>query len=224
MNKKTNLENQIINFYKPTGLSSAQTLNLIKKLCGVKKAGFAGTLDPMASGILLIGFNKSTKTLHELSQTDKAYYVEILFGVQTDTGDITGQVINESTNINLNFDEIKEAVSRFVKTQYVQATPRYSAVKINGVRAYKLARKNIDFIPPQREVNVYTAGCLGWDCPVLGVVIHVSKGFYVREFVNDLAKQLNTCATAKKIVRIRCGNFNLKDAITLKQLKQTYGR
>ena len=139
------ISNKIFNFYKPSGISSAEFLNFLKQKFAYKKAGFAGTLDPLASGVLVVGIDESTKLLSKLTNVNKQYYVEILFGLKTDTDDITGKITHESLNFPKTIEQINKGVNYFLTNKYFQTPPKYSAVKVNGQRAYKLARKNINF-------------------------------------------------------------------------------
>ncbi|WP_027124118.1 tRNA pseudouridine(55) synthase TruB [Mycoplasmoides pirum] len=210
-----NFQNSVINFYKPSGVGSTEFLNILKKKFNWKKAGFAGTLDPMASGVLLIGVNESTKLLKNLSNLNKQYYVEILFGVETDTGDITGKIIKESSNLFFDKDEIISKLKNFVDNQYLQIPPKFSAINVNGVRAYKLARNNIEFNLKPREVKLYNWKVIDFKLPILSLMVDVSKGFYIRQLAIDLALELNTFATCKKILRTKCGDYNLKNSLFL---------
>ncbi|WP_033160064.1 tRNA pseudouridine(55) synthase TruB [Mycoplasmoides alvi] len=211
-NKIDDFSSEILNFYKPSGLSSAEFLNILKAKFNYKKAGFAGTLDPLASGVLLVGVNDSTKSLHSLSNLNKQYYVEIIFGIKTKTDDITGEIISESLNFPKSLSIIKSKLESFVNLEYLQTPPKFSAIKVNGIRAYKLARKNIDFNLNPRLVKLFSFKIIKFELPILSFLIDVSKGFYVRQFANDLASSLNTLATVKKIVRTKCGNYQLKNS------------
>ncbi|WP_027119600.1 tRNA pseudouridine(55) synthase TruB [[Mycoplasma] testudinis] len=209
---------KIICFNKPRGMSSAATIARIKKSLNVKKIGYAGTLDPLASGVLLVGINKATKQLHQLTSLDKIYQVNILFGIETNTHDITGEVVRLNycfpNQINL-----LQTIDDFTKNPYWQQPPQFSALKVNGVRAYKLARQNIPVNLSKRLVQVYWCRLLKFDLPNVSLEIKVSKGFYVRSFIIDLAKKLNTVATMQSLVRIACGDHNINQALSFKDFK-----
>lgn len=217
-----NSNDLIINFYKPKGISSAEALNLLKKFCHIKKAGYAGTLDPLATGVLLVGINKGTKLLSQLTNLDKVYYVKVLFGIKTDTDDVLGNITKQSLIFPYSKFQIINAINSFLDCDYMQTPSKFSAVKINGIRAYKLARKNIDFELKPRKVNLYSYKIIKFKLPYLSLILHVSKGFYVRQFVSDLASKLHTYATVQEILRIKCGDYSIHESLTLKKLKYIY--
>lgn len=208
------IKNKIWNFYKPLGISSAEFLNLIKRKLQVNKIGHAGTLDPIASGVLIVGTNQSTKQLSKLVQINKTYVVCMLLGIDTDTNDYTGKIIDISLNFP-SYHDVKEAMSFFINNDYYQIPPIYSAVKVNGVAAYKYARNNqsVNLFP--RLVKIYQMNLLNFDLPQIVFEMNVSKGFYIRKFAIDFAKKLNTVATVQSLVRTKCGDFDLKDSLTL---------
>lgn len=214
--------NHIINFYKPRGLSSTQTTNQIKKMLGIKKIGYAGTLDPVACGVLIVGTNDATKALTSLTNVDKTYEVKILFGVQTDTCDITGEV----TEISYHYPTataLVKLIEKYQNYEYLQTPPQFSAIKINGVRAYKMARKKINVPLQPRWTKIYRCELLEFKLPVISLRLHVAKGFYVRSFVNELAAQLQTVATMLRLIRVQCGNYCLNQTVCFADLENHDG-
>lgn len=211
-------DGQLVCLNKPVGIGCAQLLNILKRRCQWTKAGFAGTLDPAAGGVLLIGVNAATKQLAQLSETNKEYEVAIVFGAQTNTLDALGDITHESLVFPRDVRVIATALKTFVHAEYQQVPPAYSAIKVHGQRAYKLARTSRAVVLPARPVKLLSASILAYHPPVLTLRLCVSKGFYVRAFARDLATQLKTVATALQIVRTRCGSYALKNAISLAAL------
>lgn len=210
-------KNKIWNFYKPIGISSAEFLNCIKRKLKVDKIGHAGTLDPIASGVLIVGTNQATKQLSKLVQINKTYIVCMLLGIDTDTNDYTGKIINTSQNFP-SYWNVKQTMSFFMNNDYYQTPPIYSAVKINGIAAYKYARNNQPVNLKPRLVKIYHINLLNFDLPQIVFELSVSKGFYIRKFAIDFAKQLGTLATVQALVRTKCGDFDLNDSLTLSDL------
>ena len=206
-----------LNLYKPQNISSFKALNSIKRKFNIKKIGHAGTLDPIAEGILPIAIGKTTKLIPFVNNQIKEYEFEIKWGEQTNTDDIEGHIISRSTNIP-NFDDINYFLKKNLGN-ILQRPPKASAVKINGVRAYKLLRSNINFDTKPKNVKLYDSKILSYDKKNLTkIFIKCSKGFYVRSFARDLAKQLMTKAHIYSLKRTKVGKFSLKNAILLDDL------
>lgn len=210
-------KNKIWNLYKPLGISSIEFLNLIKRKLEVNKIGHAGTLDPIASGVLIVGTNESTKELSKLVQINKTYIVCMLLGIDTDTNDYTGKIIGTSLNFP-SYQDVRQAMSFFINNDYYQVPPIYSAVKVNGISAYKYARNNQSVNLAPRLVKIYHINLLNFELPQIVFELSVSKGFYIRKFAIDFAKKINTLATVQSLVRTKCGDFDLKDSLTLSDL------
>ena len=180
-----------LNVYKPTNISSFEALNKIKKKYNVKKIGHAGTLDPLAEGILPIAIGKATKLIPFINNDIKEYEFEIKWGEQTSTDDREGDIIEKSSYIP-SYSEIYMKLKNFTG-KIIQAPPKASAVKINGVRAYKLFRLNTNFENKKKYVYVYESKILDSTKKNLTkIMIKCGKGFYVRSFARDLAEQLGT--------------------------------
>lgn len=209
------VRNGILNIDKPQGITSYDVVDVIKKLFPKTKVGHTGTLDPVATGVLPILIGEATKLSNELTCEDKVYKVKMLLGVETDTYDITGRIVFASV---VDKDEIyiKERIKRFIGKQ-MQTPPIYSAVRVNGKRAYSYAREGKDVKLAPREIEIYSIDDIKVDLELKEVsfVVHCTKGTYVRSLVNDIGKKIGCGATMTDLVRLRTGEFDIKDSIKL---------
>ncbi len=193
-----------LNIYKQKNMTSHDVVAILRKKIGIKKIGHSGTLDPFATGVLVIGINDATR-LFEYLKSDKIYIAQITFGIDTDTNDITGNLLQESSIIP-DIHDIAEKLNHF-KGKIKQVPPIYSAINVNGTRAYKLARNNkIDIGDlKEREAEIYSIEVISYSKPLLTVKIHCSGGTYIRAIARDLGKALNTCATLSSLERLQIG-------------------
>ena len=206
-----------LNIYKPINISSFKVLQKIKKKYNIKKIGHAGTLDPLAEGILPVAIEKTTKLIPFINNEIKEYEFEIKWGEQTSTDDSEGYIIERSYNIP-EHHEINLKLKNF-KGKILQRPPKASAVKINGVRAYKLLRSNINFEIKKKYVHIYESKIIdSVNKNITKIKIKCGKGFYVRSFARDLAEQLGTKAHIFSLKRTKVGKFCLKNAILLDDL------
>lgn len=204
---------------KPTGVGSTTIVNQTRHLFDAKKNGHTGTLDPFASGVLPIAFGEATKLVPYVTDGRKEYEFTLQFGTATDTADLTGQVIQESEKRPTK-DEILAALPSFLG-EITQIPPVYSAIKINGERAYDLARRGIDVQIPERRVTIYGLELLKMpDDSSARFRVECSKGTYVRTLGVDLAEKLGCCGHLTVLRRTKCGHFSLKDTILLENLKK----
>lgn len=206
-----------LNIYKPSGMTSFAVVNTIKKHFNIKKIGHMGTLDPMACGILPIAIGKATRLFDYSLKKDKVYRVIFEFGYTTDTLDKEGEIIN-TTNTLPTLEEIKSEISKMIgKCQ--QVPPNFSAKKVNGERAYDLARKGIDFELKPKEIEIYDFTLLNKiDDKSYEFLIKCSSGTYIRSIGRDLATRLNTLGCMVFLERVESGVFNLNTSITLDKL------
>lgn len=207
-----------INLYKPTGYSSSYCLNLLKKKFKFKKIGHIGTLDPMAEGVLPIAINEATKTVRLINKSKKTYLFDVEWGEQRDTFDIEGVVINKSKYIP-NFEEIIEAKNNFIG-EIDQIPPNFSAKKINGKRAYELARNGNEFELKKSKKKIYGLKVIKHNSNQKKTTFMVvcNSGTYVRSLANDIAISLKTFCYCTKIIRLRDGIFSKKNSYSLKNL------
>ena len=206
----------IILIDKPIGLTSNDVVCKIKKVYGYKKVGHAGTLDPQASGLLVIGINRGTKLLANLLFDDKQYEATFTFGIKTNTGDAQGKIIKKCQS-HVTLTTIKKASKFFLTNEYYQTPPIFSAKKINGIRAYKLALASKKVKLKPQLVKIKKMKIIKFDAQqqTLKIVINVTKGFYVRSFCNDFAKKLKTIAYVSALRRTKSGKYDLKHALSL---------
>lgn len=213
------------NIYKEKGYTSFDVCNKIKHMFHEKKVGHTGTLDPNAVGVMQIAVGRATKLLPLLEDHTKVYEPTIHFGILTDTLDPEGKIIEEASVPSFSLSDVK-AKLEILKGRTTQLPPIYSAIKVNGRKLYEYARENKDVEIKERPVKIYeldTVSDLYYEDGYLALKLHmkVSKGFYVRSFVRDLATLLNTIAIMSDLVRIETGDFKLKDAIRLSHLKES---
>lgn len=209
---------QIILIDKPAGMSSfgvvARVRRKLSAALGHKvKVGHTGTLDPFATGLLILLAGKATKRSNEFLKLDKIYEADICLGATSTTGDTEGEITKNEVKAPER-EVVENVVNSFVG-KISQKVPQFSAVKINGERAYKLARSGQEFETPTREIEIYAIEVLDYDFPVLKIRCHVSSGTYVRTLGEDIGKKLGTGAYLTALRRIQIGSHNIKDAKTL---------
>ena len=212
------MEDQIILVDKPAGISSfgvvAKIRGRLKAEFGHKiKVGHTGTLDPFATGLLIILTGKMTKKSNEFLKLDKVYEATLKLGYTSSTGDPEGQIQECATVIKERSEKDVSLVLRSFIGTISQTPPRFSAIKINGQRAYKLARKGQDFEIPSREVTIYNIELLDYHYPELKIRCHVSSGTYIRTLAEDIGQKLGTGAYLTTLRRTKIGEYDIKDAI-----------
>ena len=206
----------IFNINKPTGMTSHDVVAIIRKHLKQKRVGHAGTLDPLASGVLPICVGQATRVAEYLSESGKAYQADINFGTATDTYDAEGTITATASTADLTLNMIQETLEQFRGPQ-MQNPPLYSAIKIQGQPAYKRARAGEVIVLEPRPIVIHSLEILEWIPPRLTLAIECSKGTYIRSLAHDLGMQLGCCAYLEALVRTRSGPFTLSDSITLEQ-------
>ena len=213
---------KVILINKEQGYTSRDIVNILTKKFNTKKIGHFGTLDPLATGLLVIGIGKLTKIGNYLEDESKEYIAEVLVGTSTDTYDITGNIIKKQNNINLDKSILNKTLQSFKKT-YMQEVPIYSAVKVNGKKLYEYARANIEVNLPFKSVTIYDINlidiCNRDNNLYFKFLTHVSKGTYIRSLINDISKELNIPLCMSALIRTKQGKFSLNDASTLKDIE-----
>ena len=207
----------IFNINKPTGMTSHDVVAIIRKHLKQKRVGHAGTLDPLASGVLPICVGQATRVAEYLSESGKAYRADINFGTATDTYDAEGTITATASTADLTLNMIEETLEQFRGPQ-MQYPPRYSAIKIQGQPAYKRARAGEAIVLEPRPIVIYSLEIRDWIPPRLTLAIECSKGTYIRSLAHNLGMQLGCFAYLEALVRTRSGLFTLSDSITLEQL------
>ena len=208
---------QLLVVNKPEGFTSRDVVNKLSKILNTKKIGHTGTLDPIATGVLVCLTGKYTKLVDLLTALDKEYVAEIKLGIKTDTGDITGNVIDTSNKVILKND-ILDVIKKFPK-KYLQTVPKYSAVKIDGKKLYEYARENIDIELPKREVSIYNLELISFNEDIIKIKTKVSKGTYIRSLIEDICDMLGTVGCMKSLVRTHQGIFGIDEAYTLEDIE-----
>ena len=203
---------------KPEGVISRKYLNEFNKKLGIKKSGFAGTLDPFASGVLPVAIGRATKTLEYFMEGDKEYNFALKFGVHTDSFDFTGKILEERIT-NFTKSQIENVLGDFIGI-IDQTPPKFSAVKIDGKRAYDLARNDIDFEIKSKKIEIFELELLDFNekDQEAKLWIRCGKGTYIRALVVQIAEKLSTIATTIALHRKRVGIFDDKNAFSLEKL------
>ena len=208
---------------KPIGLTSNQALQKVKRLFDARKAGHTGSLDPLASGLLPICLGQATKVSGFLLDASKRYQVTARLGQRTDTGDADGRVIEEQTVPLLDDDAVKRVLAQFEGTQK-QVPPMYSAIKYQGQRLYKLARKGVEVERQARDIEIYGLELLNQEADVLQLDVACSKGTYVRTLIEDIARALGTVAHVIVLRRLGVGPYAEGRLYRLEELEALAGQ
>tara|TARA_Y100001970_G_scaffold293636_1_gene441860 strand:- start:5581 stop:6222 length:642 start_codon:yes stop_codon:yes gene_type:complete len=208
---------KIIPICKDPGITSFDIIREIKGFYKGIKIGHCGTLDPFAEGLLLVCTGKKTKEIDQLVNTKKEYIAKIYFGSETDTLDSTGSIIKENNFKNIDREYLINILESFKGTNK-QIPPYFSALKLNGVRLYKFARKDIFIKKRPRDVLLYDIEMLKIDKNILDVRLICGKGFYVRAFARDLAYKLNTFGHLLSLKRTAIGSYSIENAINVRDL------
>lgn len=218
----------VLNVNKPSGISSYDVIRHIKPLLQPPSpaprppipVGHAGTLDPLASGVLLVLLGEATKVSRFLLNLPKEYVAGVLFGRETDTDDITGKALSEQPVTGLTVQVVRTALERFAG-EIEQVPPAFSALKLGGQPLYRLARKGLEVRPKPRKVMVYEIELVDWQPPTATIRCRVSSGTYVRSLARDLGRALGTVATLAALVRTKVGHFTIEDSTAPETLDAT---
>jgi len=209
-------KNGILLVNKSINWTSNDVIRKLKSEVMVKKIGHAGTLDPLAKGVLPILINSATKYFDYFLNLNKIYIAEITFGFSTDTFDLEGEIVDKTNKIPYDIAEILEKLNSF-KGKINQKPPIYSALKKRGKKLYEYARNNQSVEIEERKVFVQDINVINWDSPKLTLSIECSSGFYVRSFANDLGIHLNSFAVLSNLERVKYGEFSINDSIEIEK-------
>jgi len=207
----------IIIVNKPYNWTSFKVVRRVRKILGIRKVGHAGTLDPIATGVLIILVGRATKKFKEFVEYPKEYEATIKLGESTTTGDIQGQIKSIRDVPPLNEEQLKEVLSRF-EGKISQVPPMVSALHYKGKRLYQLARKNITVERMPRQVHIYKIKLLKFYLPYFDIYLKCSRGTYVRKLAEDIGEVLNCGAHITKITRISVGPFRIEEAISVDEI------
>ncbi len=203
---------------KDEGKTSREVVNEISKIYKTKKVGHTGTLDPMATGVLIICLGKYTKLVNLLTSYEKEYVATMKLGIKTDTKDRTGNILKQE-KVSVTKEQIENVFQNFPR-KYLQEVPKYSAVKVKGKKLYEYARENKEVELPKRQVEIFSLKILDMQKDRITFQTKVSKGTYIRSLIEDIASRLSTVAVMESLQRISQGNVNIKDCLTLKEINQ----
>jgi tRNA pseudouridine55 synthase len=211
----------ILSVDKPPGLTSHDVVDVIRRVTGQRKVGHAGTLDPMATGVLLVCLGQATRLSEYLMAGRKRYRATVMIGSTTDTYDADGQVLQSGGRIDFARHELEQALAGFAG-QIEQVPPAYSAIKRNGQPAHRLARQGKPVQLEPRPVEIFEIEVLDWTPPALLFEVECSSGTYVRSLAHDLGQQLGSGAHLGALVRLRSGRFRLEEAASLARLEEAF--
>lgn len=210
----------ILNINKPALRTSFSIVAQVKRLTGERHAGHAGTLDPAATGVLPVCLGQGTRITEFLMDASKTYRAQIELGVTTDTYDATGKVTYKGDPSGVTRGQVETALATFCGS-IQQLPPMYSAVKHHGEPLYKLARAGITVERKSRLATIHRLEMIGWQPPEVTIEVECGKGTYIRSLAHDLGQMLGCGASLKSLVRLKCGIFDIKDAISVSQLEDT---
>ncbi len=210
--------NGIIVIDKEPGFTSHDVVAKMRGICGQKKIGHTGTLDPAATGVLPVCLGSATKLCDMLTEKDKEYVAELLLGIETDTQDTTGQVLVQR-EVTVTEEQVRTAIESFVGP-YDQVPPMYSALKVNGKKLYELAREGKEVERKARPVEILEIEILSMELPVVKMRVVCSKGTYIRTLCADIGEKLGCGGTMQSLRRTKVGGFSLEAALTLGQLQE----
>lgn len=211
----------IVSINKPSEWTSFDVVRKIRNLTGIKKVGHAGTLDPFASGVLIICLGRATKQIHRFVQMPKEYVAELELGTSTDTLDVTGKITGTQPVASLSEETVKEALGSFIG-EIEQRIPDYSAAKVKGQRLYKLARQGKEIPVRYKRVRIYQAELLRYHEPIVEFRVQCSRGTYVRVLGADLAKNLGTVGYLRNLTRTGIGDYTLEESMTISDFEKEW--
>ena len=210
----------IYNIYKPKDYSSFSIVKKIKYITK-EKVGHSGTLDPFADGVLVLGVGKSTKKLSDIIQYDKTYEGVVKLGIQTDSMDLTGKVVAEKSIPDISSKMLNKCAQSFIG-ELLQRTPMFSARKIDGVRLYKLARKNISIKTNPKLVTIKNLKIELIDQSSLRIIVECSSGTYIRVLAEDIAQYLGTVGHLTSLTRLSVGEYSLSESLTVQNFEEKW--
>jgi len=217
-----NIVSGVLVIDKPIGLTSHDVVQVIRRGTGIRRAGHTGTLDPRASGVLVVLVGPAVRLSEYVSTSDKRYQATVRLGSSTDTYDTEGTVTSTSDLADsITEDDFDDILQNFVG-EIQQVPPPYSAVKVKGKKAYEMARQGEEVDLEPRTINVYSLEILEWAPPEVVIDVYCSSGTYVRSLANDLGKELGVGAHLVGLRRTKSGRFTLRDAVPLRRLQEAF--
>ena len=208
----------IILINKEKGLTSRDVVNMVCKRLNTRRVGHTGTLDPIATGLMILCVGEGLKLVELLTKHDKEYVAKVRVGIKTDTYDITGKVVEENNNFNLDKDTLENVLNSFIG-EYYQTVPIYSSIKVNGKKLYEYARNNLEVDLPKHLVKISDISLLEFNKDNFTFKVNVSSGTYIRSLINDIGEKLNIPMTMEELKRTRVGDYLLENANSIDDLK-----
>ena len=205
--------NGVLLINKPSGITSRDVVNEVSRILNIKKVGHTGTLDPLATGVLVLCIGKATKLVELLTSSEKEYLAEVTLGIRTDTLDITGNILEKKTEI-IDRKLIEDTLKTF-KGKYNQSVPLYSAIKVKGKKLYEYAREGLKIELPSREVEIKEIELIAFSGDKFTFKCLVSKGTYIRSLVNDICSTMGVIGTMSSLTRTKQGKFKIDDCIDI---------
>lgn len=206
---------------KPVGMTSHDVVQVVRRGTGIRRAGHTGTLDPRASGVLVVLIGPAVRLSEFLSTSEKRYQAVMKFGVTTSTYDSEGVITSENADFDFEFEDLEEALTKFVG-EVEQIPPAYSALKINGRRAYEIVRAGEEPEMEPRMITVHSLELLEWEPPEAVIDVHCSSGTYIRSLAHDLGEEMGCGATLINLRRTKNGRFTLRDSVSLRKLEEAF--
>lgn len=210
--------NGLIIVNKEKNYTSRDIVNIISKKLNTSKIGHTGTLDPLATGVLVIAVGNGLKLIDELTCDTKEYIATVKLGLETDTLDVTGKIVKEQNEYDLTEEKLKEVLNSFLGKS-IQEVPIYSAVKVNGKRLYEYARENKNVELPKREIEIFDIELLNFENERFSFKVTVSKGTYIRSLIRDIGIKLGVLTTMEELKRTKQGSFNISDSYSIEEIK-----
>ena len=209
----------VISLIKPPGITSHDAIGICRRILKERRIGHSGTLDPLAYGVLPIFVGKATRAIEYTESIGKTYVAECKLGIETDTEDSTGNILSEWDYLDtLPWERLEEVVKSFTGPME-QRPSKYSAIKINGQRAYDLARAGVDFELPSRLVHIYEIELLAYAFPFFTIRVRCSAGTYVRALLRDICYRLDLCGMMTQLCRTAVGQCNIEQSVTIEELE-----
>ena len=210
----------IVLLNKSKGISSFKAINKLKWIIKSNKVGHAGTLDPIAEGLLIVMVNNATKFSDNLMKRDKEYFVEFELGYETATYDTEGEVTEKyESEINISYEKIFEVINSFTG-EITQIPPMYSSIKINGEKLYELARKGIEVERQARKIKIYSIREINIEQNKISFYAEVSSGTYIRSLVRDIGRKLGVYATMTRLVRTKIDKYSINESVSLEEIEK----
>jgi len=206
---------------KPVGLTSHDVVQIIRKGTNIRRAGHTGTLDPRASGVLVVLLGPAVRLSEYVSASDKRYQAVVRLGQSTDTYDAEGRITGGSSPVDISEEQFENELKSFIG-EISQVPPPYSAIKVKGKKAYDMARDGEEFDLAPRTIHVYNLDLLEWAPPEAVIDVYCSSGTYIRSLAHDMGEKLGCGAHLVGLRRTKSGRFTLRDAVPLRKLRETF--